>query len=110
MLHCSSSYFYNTRKIPTHVHPARPSLGSPDLQLLGLESRQLALDILPRLDAGDHLADGLEDLGLVGTHLLRAVALTQSDRAVLDGLEVDGDAEGGTELVVARVALADGRR
>lgn len=79
MLHCTFPYFYNTQKIPAHVHPAHPSLGSPDLQLLGLESRQLALDVLPRLDAGDHLADGLEDLGLVRAHLLRAIALAQSD-------------------------------
>ncbi|KUI60383.1 hypothetical protein VP1G_11257 [Cytospora mali] len=62
------------------------------------------------LGAADHLPDGLEDPGLVGAHLLGGVALAQRDGAVLDGLEVDGDAEGGAELVVARVALADGGR
>lgn len=95
----------------THAPPiCFSNLGGPDLQLLRLKRRKLTLDVLPRLDAGDHLAHRLEDLGLVRAHLLRAVALTKRNGAVLDGLEVDGDAEGRAELVVARVALADGRR
>jgi len=78
-----------------------------DLKLLSFEDGQLGLDILPGLAAVDERLDGSDDLVLLGAHLASAVALAQGDGAVLEGLEVDGDAEGGAELVVAAVPLAD---
>ena len=38
------------------------------------------------------------------------VALADGDRAVLQRVEVDGDAERGADLVLAAVAAADGLR
>ena len=39
--------------------------------------------------------------------LLHRVAVTDSDGAVVEGVEVDGDAEGRADLVLAPVAPAD---
>lgn len=45
--------------------------------------------------------DGADDVVEASAHLLCRVAVAQRECVVLDGLEVDGDAEGSTELVVA---------
>ena len=39
--------------------------------------------------------------------LLHGIALTDSDRGILEGVEVDGDAEGRPELVLTPIATAD---
>ncbi|KAF3806253.1 putative glycine--tRNA ligase [Colletotrichum gloeosporioides] len=66
-------------------------------------------DVLPLLGAVNQGLDGGDDGVLVAADLLGRVAVAEGDGVVLDGLEVDGDAEGRAELVVAAVALADGR-
>ena len=77
------------------------------LDLLGSELGQALADILPGLVTLDKGLDGLQNLVLGSTDLLGGIAVAQSEGVVLDGLEVDGDTEGCTELVVAGVTLAD---
>ena len=46
------------------------------------------------------IADGQADLG-------HAVAFADGDGLIIEGLEVDGDAEGGADFVLAAVAATD---
>lgn len=70
------------------------------IDLLALESRQPLSYILPLLGTLDEVLDGLADVVQASAHLLGGVAVTQGEGVVLDGLKVDGDAEGGAELVI----------
>mmetsp|Transcript_35184 Transcript_35184/g.104341 ORF Transcript_35184/g.104341 Transcript_35184/m.104341 type:complete len:262 (-) Transcript_35184:1114-1899(-) len=56
----------------------------------------------------DRLLHKLEQLGQRQPALLGRVAVAQRHRVVFERLEVDGDAEGRADLVVATVAPADG--
>jgi hypothetical protein len=49
----------------------------------------------------DQAGDGADDVVEASADLLCRVAVAQRECIVLDGLEVDGDAEGSAELVVA---------
>lgn len=64
-------------------------------------------NILPALRTIDKSLDSLANFVLTGTDLFRGVAVTQGERVVLDGLEVDGDTERRTELVVSSISLAN---
>lgn len=77
------------------------------LNFLAGELGQALDDIGPGLVAIRERLEGSQDLVLTGSDLLGSVAVTQSDRVVLDGLEVNGDTEGSAQLVVTGVALAD---
>src|SRR4051794_25012355 len=59
-----------------------------------------------------HEVGGEEGLHLVDTDafLGHGVAFADGDRVVLEGVEVDGDAERGADLVLTAVAAADGAR
>lgn len=81
------------------------------LDLLPGELGQTLLNILPCLVTLDQRLDGLDDLVLAGTNLLRRVTVTQSEGVVLHRLEIHGNTERCAQLVVTRVPLADtGRR
>jgi hypothetical protein len=71
------------------------------IHLLALELRQTRGNISPLLLSVDQAGDGADDVVKASTDLLCRVAVAQGECVVLDGLEVDGDAEGSTELVVA---------
>ena len=85
------------------------SLPDGNFSLLALECGQLRLDVLPVLAAINDALHGGDDGVLVGAHLLAGVAISQGDGRVVDGLEIDGDAQRRAELVVAAVPLADRR-
>lgn len=80
---------------------------APLFDILPSKLRQSLAHILPRLIALDKRLERVQDILLTGAHLLGRVTVTQREGAVLDGLEVDGDTEGRTQLVVAGVPLAD---
>ena len=71
------------------------------LHLLALELGQTRGNISPLLLSVDQAGDGADDVVEASADLLCRVAVAQRECVVLDGLEVDGDAEGSTELVVA---------
>jgi hypothetical protein len=71
------------------------------IHLLALELRQTRSNISPLLLSVDQAGDGADDVVEAGAHLLCRVAVAQGECVILDGLEVDGDAEGRTEFVVA---------
>ena len=50
------------------------------------------------------------ELGNVDPFLLHGVAVADGDRVVVEGIEVESDAEGGTDLVLTAVAFADAPR
>lgn len=77
------------------------------LNLLASELRQALDDIRPGLVAVGERLESSHDLVLAGTDLLGRVTVTQGDGVVLDGLEVNGDTEGSTQLVVSGVTLSD---
>lgn len=58
---------------------------------------------------GEGLKSG-ENLIFAGADLLGGVTVTEGEGVVLNGLEVDSDTEGGTQLVVASVTLTNGSR
>ncbi|GKT53876.1 hypothetical protein ColTof3_01215 [Colletotrichum tofieldiae] len=82
-------------------------LPNGDLDLLSLERRELGRNVLPFLGTGDEALDGRDNGILVRADLLGRVTISERDGAVLDGLEVNGDAQGRAELVVTAVTLAD---
>ena len=51
--------------------------------------------------AADKVANGDGDLVETGADLLRRVTVSQCECVVLDGLEVDGDTERCTKLIIA---------
>jgi hypothetical protein len=71
------------------------------LNLLALELGQARRDIGPLLLAVDQADDGAGNLLEPAAHLLRRVTVAQRKRVVLDRLEVDRDAKGRAQLVVA---------
>lgn len=78
------------------------------LHFLASELRQPLGHIGPGLvTIGEGLKGG-QDLVFAGTDLLGGITVTESEGIVLNGLEVDSDTEGGTQLVVASVTLTDG--
>lgn len=99
-------------KFPTRLCPSLLSLSiaMPLINLLNLltsELRKTLGNIIPGLLAISERLDGLEDIVLAGTDLLGGVTVAQGKGIVLDGLEVNGDTEGGTQLIVTSVTLAN---
>jgi hypothetical protein len=74
------------------------------LNLLALELGQARRHIGPLLLAVDQADDGARNLLEPAPHLLRRVTVAQRERVVLDRLEVDRDAKGRAQLVVALVS------
>lgn len=102
------------KKLPTRLCPSllslSPSFTTPLINLLNLltsELRKTLGNIIPGLLAISERLDGLEDIVLAGTDLLGGVTVAQGKGVVLDGLEVNGDTEGGTQLIVTSVTLAN---
>lgn len=71
--------------------------------------RQPRARALPVNPVVNEVRDGRDDLVDGPDPLVHRIALAQGHRALLHGREVECDAVGCAELVVARVALADGR-
>lgn len=82
-----------------------PTSGSIDL--LALELGQSSSYLIPALVSVDDGLDGGTDLVLAGPDLGRAVSVSEREGVVLDGLEIDGDAERCAEFVVSGVSFAD---
>lgn len=82
--------------------PVFPNLS---LDLLALKLGQARCNIGPLLLAVDQADDGARNLLELPTHLLRRVTVAQRERVVLDRLEVDCDAQGRAQLVVALLLL-----
>ena len=78
------------------------------IHLLALELRQTRGNISPLLLSVDQAGDGADDFVEASAHLLCRVAVAQRECVVLDGLEVNGDTEGSTELVVALDGVSNG--
>lgn len=72
-----------------------------------LEGWELLLDISPDLATINQFLDSQNNLLLAGADLLGRISISESEGAVLDALEVDGDTERGTKLIVTGVTLAD---
>jgi len=85
-------------------------LGIRSVGFLLRESRQLPLDICPCFMPLDNAFDGIADLVLVRSYLFGAIPVSEGVGVVLDGLEVNGDTQGCTELIVPRIPLAYRRR
>lgn len=71
--------------------------------------RQPLQDILPGLFTVDQALDGITDFIFTGADLFCGVSVTESEGVVLHGLEIGGDTEGSSELVVSRVPFTDTR-
>jgi hypothetical protein len=67
---------------------------------LALELGQACTNIRPLLSAGYKTGDGTSNLLQAGADLLCRVTVAQCEGVVLDGLEVNGDAQRCAELVV----------
>lgn len=63
--------------------------------------RQPLQDIIPRLVPIHQTFDRRDDLVLRAADLFRGVSFSERDGAVTSSVEVDDDAEGGTEFVVS---------
>ena len=83
---------------------------NPLLDFLTDKLGESLLNIPPALLTIDKSLDSLANLVLTGTDLFRGVTVTQGERVVLDGLEVNGDTERRTELVVSSISLANASR
>lgn len=82
-------------------------LSNGNINLLSLEFGKLRLNLGPGLAAINQRLDGLQDLSLLSSDLGGRITISQRNGAVLEGLEVDSDAERCSELVVSTVSLAD---
>ena len=69
--------------------------------------RQFVLDVRPRLLGLDQTLYRLANRFFVGSDLLGGVPIPQSKGVVLDRLEIDGDAQRCTELIIPGISLAD---
>jgi hypothetical protein len=104
--------FIHSRKSSLSVFLSMPSLvfrhsffvPRLSLNLLALELGQARRHIGPLLLAVDQADDGACNLLEPAPHLLRRVTVAQRERVVLDRLEVDRDAKGRAQLVVALVS------
>ena len=96
----------SNNKIQVYSDTAYPYLLNRLHTIIRRQPRARALPVNPVVDevrnSRDNLINGPDSL-------VHRIALAQGHRALLHGREVERDAVGRAELVVARVALADGR-
>lgn len=96
--------FFSRLEKQQHAFSLRSACLHYLIDVLTFKLRQPLRDLGPTLVAPDDPDYGLDDLVLAGADLRCGVAVAQGDGTVFQGLEVDGDAEGGAELVVAGVS------
>jgi hypothetical protein len=100
--------------LDSHVqHPFVSSLGISGIRSVGFllrEPWQFPLDICPCLLPLDNAFDGVADLVLVRSYLFGAIPVSEGVCIVLDGLKVNSDTQGRTELIIPRIPLAYRRR
>ena len=77
------------------------------VDLLRCELRKLLIDVIPRSMTVYQAFDGSADLFLVGSYLFRCIPIPQCEGIILEGLEVNGNAQWSPKLVVTGVAFAN---